>query len=78
MTQATTETNTETRPFWVELWTADEAAECLPYHKFLKAEEARDLYKRLWDALDVEDWWSTLTTTEQSALVKAEHEEFGP
>ena len=36
----------------IELWTADEVAECLPYQKFLTKEKSDDLYRKLWDIVN--------------------------
>ena len=39
-------------PDGLELWTADEVAECLPYGDYLPTEQYDDLYVRLWALLE--------------------------
>ena len=39
-------------PSSLDLWTADEVAECLSYEKFLGEEEGSQLYKKLWGFLE--------------------------
>ena len=38
-------------PTGLDLWTADEVAECLGYHKYLDKAEADALYGKLWGFL---------------------------
>lgn len=35
-------------PEVIELWTADEVAECLPYQAFLEPEQSKSLDSKLW------------------------------
>ena len=39
-------------PKSLELWTADEVAECLSYEKFLGKTEGSELYRKLWSFLN--------------------------
>ena len=39
----------------IELWTADEVAECLSYQKFLTKEKSDALYRKLWGIVNSAD-----------------------
>jgi hypothetical protein len=38
-------------PTGLDLWTADEVAECISYEKYLTKQESSDLYRKLWGFL---------------------------
>jgi len=78
------------KPLWATLWSADQAAECLPFERQAASKEEGDaLYARLWDCLqpresselpdDLGDkgWWAQLTERQQELLCAAYRAEFG-
>ncbi len=70
-----------TQPEEMQHWTADQVAECLPYH-FIHDRPGNELYEKLWDLVkapslreepivEEQSWWDQLTEDEQKCLADA-------